>query len=169
MPSQIPDKREVTLYQRRIFSNMKDTASCLPDLLEKHSKPGLTQITFKKPKDFNINSHKNSFSSPVECHLSNWNSILSVSTVHTLTSEECWLMTAEIKKGKGQNSLANHHSFSATVAPTVTMGCFFHHINTSTDIKYPKVVSVKSWSPYTSFWPESRTNSTIGEMQENKN
>jgi len=163
MHSQIPDKKEVTVYQRKIFSNMKVTVSCLPDLLEKHSKPGLTQSTFKTPKDFNINSHRNSFSSPVEWHLSNQKSILSVSTVYTLISEECWLLTVGIKKGKGQNSLANHHSFSAMVTPAVTKGCFFHHINISTSIKYPKALSVKSWSSHTPFSPESRTNSTMRE------
>lgn len=134
---------------------------CLPDLLEQHAKPGHTQSSFKKPKDFHTNSHKNSFSSPVECHLSYWKSILSVSAEYTLISRARWFMTVEIKKGKGQNSLTNHRSFSATVTAAVTKGCFFHHTKIPTDINYPEVVSVKSWSPHTSFWPESRTNSTI--------
>lgn len=37
MHSQIPDKREVTVYQRKMLSNMRDAACCLPDLLENHS------------------------------------------------------------------------------------------------------------------------------------
>lgn len=157
MPSQIPDKKDITVHRCRMLSNMV----CLPDLLEKHAKPGHTQSSFKKPKDCHTNSYKNSFSSPVKCNLSNWKSILSVSTAYTLISKQHWFMTVKIKKGKGQNSLTNHHSFSATVTATVTKGCFFHHTNIPTDIKYPEVVSVESWSPHTSFWPETKTNSTI--------
>lgn len=52
-------------------------------------------------------------------------------------------MTVEIRKGKGQNYLANQHRSSATITARGIKGCFLHHINISTDIKSPKVVSVK--------------------------
>lgn len=60
-------------------------------------------------------------------------------TVFTLISEACWFMTVEIKKSKGQNYLANQHRSSATITPSEIKGCFFHHINISTDIKSPKL------------------------------
>lgn len=146
--SQIPDKRQVTVYKRRMFTNMKYVACCLPDLLQNHSSLVSHKALSRNPRTSIQIITKNHF------HL-----LLNVILVNESQFYPCllhipwyqgsngfWLL--RLRQMKGKFLCQKQHRSSTTVTSSVTKSYTFHCINMPTDIavKHGKATKIRTYN-----------------------